>query len=912
MKLLTFTKQSLAVAMILGLAGNSLFAQTDFRRLPKIKGKSTAQTTAALNLKTLPNKHKTTLVKGKTGNLDKAAGDTLFFQDFEGATWPADMPRVNADGKTPGSSFLVTLMGNNAWVAGTLSSDPDGRYAISASWTTQGGAVSDWMITPPITLTENNKISWISKAYEEAYPDGYEVRLCTNCPATFTAANVLTSFTTTLFSVVADQTEAFLPHEVSLSSYAGQTVQLAFRNNSNDQNLLMVDDILVSRQASLDVMAGEILSPSNGVYDCSRANFPAAAVVVNKGAATAYNVIAKLKSTGPIADSSVAIIDSIEAGVSDTITFGEGLDLSTVGDYQLLLDVTLTGDENMNNNMSMSTYEHIGPANAPFFSNFDNLSVDTILPEGWFCTSDFLPFSEDGGFNGSQSITLPVYNNNPTFGTKAVCSLITGKFKNIPAGSVMSLKYKVAGSGGAEYALAEGDTLFLNIYKNCQPLGASLTLTSANFEPSPEFTKIFVPLDLLALTATDEVTFEFMVKAAPASSLFFVDIDDFKISTENSNNDVAVVDLERFPLSQVKRYQLGTLKFKGNVFNEGQVAISPVRITALVDPTALTDTARINVLPGGSARTFTTAQGITFTESGSMNISLSATTPGVTDPNPDNNGEIITLDVTDSTMAKDFGEPLADAFLQYGAGSGGNRIMANALTLTKKDTLTSVSVYVGPLAEDCEVKAYAATKNQTTGAWVQDSSQTLVPITVDMSESWVPLVFRKTNAPRGKAYAAGSEILFGVKIRGGNLRVGFNLENAEDDGSFIFFSGALTGTQGISLGEYNGPFSLFIRSNFGRPSTITSLSQLEQSLQYANLIPNPATDGTSLQLNLARESKVALNIYSTTGHLINTSEQQAFRGTNRLEVPIRGLSKGIYLVQVKAEGYFATKKLVIE
>jgi len=296
-----------------------------------------------------------------------------------------------------------------------------------------------------------------------------------------------------------------------------------------------------------------------------------------------------------------------------------------------------------------------------------------------------------------------------------------------------------------------------------------------------------------------------------------------------------------------------------------------------------------------------------------MTVSLSASPDGVTDPNPSNNLSEFTLEVTDSTMAKDMGDHFEDVYMNYGTGSGGKRIMANAIRTTLKDTLTSVSVYIGPITADCQVKAFFANRNAA-GNWVEDSSATIVTITTDMADSWVPLRFRKPTPAalqKGKPVVANTENLYGLKIRSGNPLVGFNFENATDDGSFIWLGGQWLGTQDITIGGLSGPYSLFIRANFGRP-VMSSTTPMERSLEYADLVPNPASNGTNLVIGMQKESSVRISVHTLTGQVLSSQDRFAFKGINRLDVPVNGLAKGIYLVKIDANGFSTTKKLIIE
>lgn len=163
----------------------------------------------------------------------------VFEDDFDGSGpgisgWTV----VDVDARVPNSSIAgVTPTGS--WVQ----RDNGGNMvATSTSWYTPAGQSDDWLITPAITLTAGTSPSliWTGRAIDPSYPDGYEVRIST------TGIVVPGDFGTTLFSVAAENSSATgMIHTVDLSTYAGQTVYIAWRNNSVDQFLLDIDNVFV-------------------------------------------------------------------------------------------------------------------------------------------------------------------------------------------------------------------------------------------------------------------------------------------------------------------------------------------------------------------------------------------------------------------------------------------------------------------------------------------------------------------------------------------------------------------------------------------------------------------------------------------------------------------------------------------
>jgi hypothetical protein len=166
----------------------------------------------------------------------------IFSEDFSSGL-PSTFTLIDNDGLTPAANVSFV---NDAWVART-GTDGNG-YVASTSWYSPAGTSDDWLITPAITVTNaDTYLLWKAGAPDQSFPDGYEVRVSIAGTAISDFLNV--EYTTT------GEDEPFVDRYIDLSLFAGNTIYIAFRNNSNDQFLLFVDDIVVDEFTSLD-MAG--------------------------------------------------------------------------------------------------------------------------------------------------------------------------------------------------------------------------------------------------------------------------------------------------------------------------------------------------------------------------------------------------------------------------------------------------------------------------------------------------------------------------------------------------------------------------------------------------------------------------------------------------------------------------------
>lgn len=184
-----------------------------------------------------------------------------FQEDFDGngpgiAAWTV----LDVDGQTPNEAvdFItngwnrIDRQGANGNYGG-----PAGNYAaMSTSWYTPSGTSNDWLISPQISLTTGSALKWDAKAQDADYRDGYKVMLSTN------GGNTVADFTVELFSTTGEESE-WVTREVSLAAYTGQTIRVAFVNNSNDMFMLLVDNVKVENLPTAPPACTTIISPAN-------------------------------------------------------------------------------------------------------------------------------------------------------------------------------------------------------------------------------------------------------------------------------------------------------------------------------------------------------------------------------------------------------------------------------------------------------------------------------------------------------------------------------------------------------------------------------------------------------------------------------------------------------------------------
>lgn len=204
------------------------------------------------------------------------------------ANVPTGMFTINTDSlkaDTLGGNYPFKSLSQyqKAWLSYVPYNGTD-TFAVSTSWINPLGTAAAWLITPKIdSIKINSILSWEAMAPDINNPDGYEVYITTTTTSTPKAAD----FTTIIFSTTAEKSN-WQTHGISLAAYAGQSIRIAFKNNSSNKYQLWLDDIIVENIAN-GMDAGSL---SHDVYKYSSvsANNTISATFKNFG----YNPITNL------------------------------------------------------------------------------------------------------------------------------------------------------------------------------------------------------------------------------------------------------------------------------------------------------------------------------------------------------------------------------------------------------------------------------------------------------------------------------------------------------------------------------------------------------------------------------------------------------------------------------------------
>jgi len=272
-------------------------------------------------------------------------------EGFEGTFPPADWSVINVLG--PSYTWAKSTAQAHSGVASALI-----RYDAVA------GGGQDWLITPKRDIESGDSlIFWMRLAYSGYQPDSLSVKV------SITDSNTA-SFTNTILLLregtnYPPNSNTWYRYAVSLNSYAGLSIFIAFKHFNADGDGLYIDDVVIGTPPANDVGT---VSIDNSV-GIQAGKFVPLATVKNFGtAANTFNVTITASAGGY---SSTKSVTSLASGSSIQVAF-DSLDVSIGGAYQLTAYTQLVTDADRTNDTARKTitsYETFTHSNSPWMSS---------------------------------------------------------------------------------------------------------------------------------------------------------------------------------------------------------------------------------------------------------------------------------------------------------------------------------------------------------------------------------------------------------------------------------------------------------------------------------------------------------------------------------------------------------------
>ena len=170
-----------------------------------------------------------------------------YSQDFQGDSKPAELLYYDGDGNQLSDDLVGTGLECGTWHIIRMNAGDSNKLMGSASTFTTPGKANDWMVTPQIKIYgAGAKLTWKSMSASKIKKDSYKVYVSTK------GYGISDFDEAPIFSIDAEEGGTLQSHEVSLDQYAGQTIYIAFVNDSYDKYVVCVDDIVVSGPAATE------------------------------------------------------------------------------------------------------------------------------------------------------------------------------------------------------------------------------------------------------------------------------------------------------------------------------------------------------------------------------------------------------------------------------------------------------------------------------------------------------------------------------------------------------------------------------------------------------------------------------------------------------------------------------------
>ncbi|MCM1169041.1 MAG: choice-of-anchor J domain-containing protein [Bacteroides sp.] len=211
-------------------------------------------------------------------------GQVVFQDDFQSA----DLNRFMAgglntdwtlynDNNKPSTSPDLTYF-DDAWKV--IRSTDGEMFAASLSLFTNAQTADRWMVTPAINLTQlqNPTLSFRAKAIDAQTRDGFEVKVSVD-------GIEKEDFKTTLTQVPHCHA-IWTYYNIDLSEYKGKSVYVAFVQNSKDQYIIGIDDVVVYDKGNLNAFVNGFSAPFTVISNQDRADVKTNAQLFNAGSET--------------------------------------------------------------------------------------------------------------------------------------------------------------------------------------------------------------------------------------------------------------------------------------------------------------------------------------------------------------------------------------------------------------------------------------------------------------------------------------------------------------------------------------------------------------------------------------------------------------------------------------------------
>ncbi len=130
--------------------------------------------------------------------------------------------------------------------------------------------------------------------------------------------------------------------------------------------------------------------------------------------------------------------------------------------------------------------------------------------------------------------------------------------------------------------------------------------------------------------------------------------------------------------------------------------------------------------------------------------------------------------------------------------------------------------------------------------------------------------------------------------------------------SSTYCDSLMVDSNGLLMAKTNSGFSIQMGNGSDVSETPTGINTIENSISAFNIFPNPAKDFLNVLVETKENKTADLKIYDITGKLIQTNKLDIEAGKSSLKIKLENINKGIYLVQIKTDKGFVTRRLSVK
>jgi len=312
-----------------------------------------------------------------------AVNAQLALLDFDSGL-PSTWSTVKVDNNTPNTSYFTTSVINglsaNAWMNWYVGGTYDSSY-LSVSYFNTPDFADRWLISPSFSVSDANTVlTWLDAEGVQGAVDSIQVWVSP------TAGSSISSFTTMAYNMPVTNTDAsgnlvYTRKGISLSSYNGLSIRIAFRNHTYNGGLIFIDSIQ-SKILANAVDAGVVSGSATPKMSVNPSNTIIGVVVQNDGATniTSLDVNYQLDAGTPVPASFTGL--NISPYSTQTLNIPTQVNSPSVGSHTVTVNIINTNgaaDPVAGNNTGSTSFV-IATQSVPRHGLIEEFSSSTCVP----------------------------------------------------------------------------------------------------------------------------------------------------------------------------------------------------------------------------------------------------------------------------------------------------------------------------------------------------------------------------------------------------------------------------------------------------------------------------------------------------------------------------------------------------